>query len=148
MNTLSDCKGQVLSGKKFNELYRDYKFYKIIQPYLSSYGFKYQYGLNVDTKKFNPSGECSVGGIYFTDEDNIDAFQCNGEVIVDVSIPDNAQVYIERNKYKADRVILTNFRDYKYPFKSRWKNLFNPELLISGILLVGFSVFMSITSKK
>ena len=72
-------------------------------------GFKYQIGLNIDTQPFCPSNECQAGGLYCTIEKHIQDFSDDefGKKIWKVSIPDDAQVYIEGpNKLKADRLII------------------------------------------
>lgn len=74
-------------------------------------GFKFKDGLNVDTILFNPTGVCRSGGFYFTDVNNF-AFWLNYdssdpmEYARVVQIPDDALVYIEDNKIKADKLIL------------------------------------------
>jgi hypothetical protein len=121
------------SGREFNKIYRGCKFNKIIPKGFRKYGFRYKYGLNIDTVEFNPSETCSAGGIYFTDEGRIDKFNNYGEVIVDVTVPDDARVYIEDDKFKADKIVLKNFRDYSYPFKKTRSS----EYLTYGALLIG-----------
>ena len=73
------------------------------------HGFKYQDGLNIDTQPFCSYGKCQAGGLYCTTEDFIGYFSNDyyGNKIWKVTIPDDAQVYIEGpNKLKADRLII------------------------------------------
>ena len=69
-------------------------------------------GLNIDTVKFNPTGKCLPGGIYFVTIDNWPEWiNYNSDImwyIWDVTIPDDALVYDEKNKFKADKIILKN----------------------------------------
>jgi hypothetical protein len=148
MNT--DLRYTTITGKEFNRVYQGYKFYKIIPSCLSSHGFNYQYGLNIDTNEFNPSGSCNEGGIYFTDGCNVSKYQNYGDVIVDVTIPDDAQVYIESDKFKADRIILENFRHLnRLPQElKRIPKQFDFELLVYGALFIGFSMLGVFYSKK
>ncbi len=71
--------------------------------------FKYHHGLNIDTEPFYPYGECQGGGLYCTTEEHINKFSNKeyGKKIWKVTIPDDAQVYIEGpDKLKADRLII------------------------------------------
>jgi hypothetical protein len=83
-------------------------FYKILKENETHYDLKYKYGLNIDPVKFDPSGDCKAGGIYFSREDIL-AFLDYGPWIRKVTIPEDAQVYEdpgEPKKWKADRIIL------------------------------------------
>ena len=80
-------------------------------------GFKFETGLNVDSIKFNPIGECLPGGIYFTDLDNLPCWLEYGirsmKYYRNVIIPDDCRVYIEGNKYKADKIELSDREEIK-----------------------------------
>ena len=97
-----------LSGTEFNEKYPNTDFYKVLHKDFIHFGFTYQHGLNVDHIPFNPTGICSVGGLYFTEVDKvsywIDRFK--SVYIAKVTIPSNASVYVEKDKFKADRFVL------------------------------------------
>ena len=95
-----------LSGERFNEKY-PLKFYKVTNKKEKHHELRYETGLNIDPIKFNPNGSCEAGGIYFADEENVYKFLEFGPNIRKVTIPDDARVYIEDGKYKADRVILS-----------------------------------------
>ena len=88
------------------------KFYKITNESENHNGLQYKAGLNIDIKPFNPSGNCSPGGIYFAREDIL-AFLDYGCFIREVEIPSDAQVYENPGnpkKWKADKVILKRRR--------------------------------------
>lgn len=85
---------------------RNKTYYKIIRQDLLHYDFRYKLGLNVDHIKFNPTYTCQPGGLYFTDADNINQFLSYGELLAEISIPEDAQVYQESNKWKADKFII------------------------------------------
>ena len=87
----------VLSGLTFKEKYGTI-FYKIVRSDLIHHGFKYQLGLNVDTKQFNPSGSCESGGLYFTNINNLLDFCYCGQHIALIEIPDDSQIYIDDDK--------------------------------------------------
>jgi ankyrin repeat protein len=83
-------------------------YYKILNEDETHHELKYQTGLNIDIQKFNPSGDCKPGGIYFSREDIL-AFLGYGPWIRKVTIPEDAQVYENPGnpkKWKADKVIL------------------------------------------
>ncbi len=123
--------GHTYTGKEFNELYPTAIFFKLIKPlepvcwthdmftaFLSlfsngcerkfgSHGFVYTDGLNIDTIPFNPQGSCSAGGLYFTDSANLTGFlETKHTHVAQVIIPDDARVYVEEHKCKADKILL------------------------------------------
>ena len=97
-----------LSGTEFNEQYPNTEFYKVLTTDCKHYDFTYQHGLNIDHIPFNPTRECSLGGLHFTEVDKvsywIDRFK--SVYIAKVTIPSNASVYVEKDKFKADQFIL------------------------------------------
>lgn len=108
---LNNFIGWILSGKLFNILFRKMKFVKLTNITEIHNGFHFKDGLNVDNKKFNPHEECSAGGIYFTEKIKMRIwFHYSHSVMVycrNVSIPNDAKVYIETDKLKADKIILS-----------------------------------------
>jgi len=83
-------------------------YYKILNEKECHHNLQYKTGLNIDHQKFNPSGNCTSGGIYFSRED-IFAFINYGPWIRKVTIPEDARIYEnpgEIKKWKADKVIL------------------------------------------
>jgi len=83
-------------------------YYKILNKEECHYGLQYKFGLNIDPKEFNPSGDCEPGGIYFSREDILAFLDC-GIWIRKVTLPEDARVYEnpgKPKKWKADRVIL------------------------------------------
>ena len=69
---------------------------------------EYKEGLNIDNVKYNPIRECSVGGLYFTDIIKACMYFHFGNKFSYVTIPDEALVYIEKDKFKANMFILAN----------------------------------------
>jgi len=95
-----------------NELLKqNKKFYKLTNKEELHYGLQYQDGLNVDPNPFNPSGECSKGGMYFFEQSQL-LFYCDyvkeaywiREVVLLHSY--EPRVYREENKYKTDTFFL------------------------------------------
>ena len=96
-----------LSGNEFNEQYPNTAFYKVLHQDSTHFGFTYQHGLNIDHIPFNPTGICSLGGLYFTEIDKVSYWIVPTSVyIAKVTIPSNASVYIEKDKFKADQFVL------------------------------------------
>ena len=81
------------------------KYYKILNEKENHKGFQYKTGLNVDTIPFNPTGDCQPGGLYFARE-NILGFLKYGVWLREVTLPEDAQVYENGGKWKADKIIL------------------------------------------
>ncbi|MDD4083272.1 MAG: ankyrin repeat domain-containing protein [Sphaerochaetaceae bacterium] len=84
-------------------------FYKILNEEDCHNNFQYKTGLNIDPIKFNPSGDCTSGGIYFSREDIL-YFLNYGQYIRKITLPEDAQIYEnpgEPKKWKADKVILS-----------------------------------------
>jgi hypothetical protein len=72
------------------------------------HGYTYSEGLNVDHIPFNPNGECAGGGLYFCEVKDVYRYFSYGSLLAEVEIPSNALVYQEKNKLKADKLILKN----------------------------------------
>ena len=83
-------------------------YYKILNEFECHNSLQYKTGLNIDPEPFNPSGNCTPGGIYFAREDIL-AFLDYGPWIRKVTIPEDARVYENPGrpkKWKADKIIL------------------------------------------
>ena len=101
----------VLTGAEFNTLHADKKFVKVLNNTFCHYSFTYTEGLNVDTQPFNPSSTCSKGGLYFCEEEHLPLYLFSyGSIYATVSIPEDALVYKEDTKYKANQLILHNIQ--------------------------------------
>jgi hypothetical protein len=106
-----------VTGKKFNELYKDTKFYKITNESECHFNFQYKDGLNEDFIKFNPSDECKPGGLYFTELNKIGYYLEYGCNIREVKILDDSLIYIENNKFKTNKFYLEKkilLKDFEY----------------------------------
>lgn len=106
-----------ITGEIFNKLAAKRKLYKLINKETIHNGLKLiPNALNVDHKSFDPTYECSPGGIYFCEKQNIHLY-CDFKRSDDskfvayyyakVSIPSDARVYIEHYKIKADKIHLS-----------------------------------------
>ncbi len=75
---------------------------------LCHHNFQYKEGLNIDTCIFNPTKECQTGGLYFCEEIFFINYIGCGIKIATVEILDDARVYVESKKFKADKLIISN----------------------------------------
>nr|QBK87516.1 MAG: protein of unknown function DUF4116 [Marseillevirus LCMAC201] len=85
------------------------RFFKLTNLDELHNGFHYTTGLNTDTVSFNPTGECSSGGLYFFDESQLKYFLTYTVGVVyirEVTFPVDARIYCETNKYKCDKFII------------------------------------------
>ena len=106
--------GQTLSGAEFNKINTE-KYFKLTNESEIHNNLQFKDGLNVDFLPFNPNGQCSKGGIYITLKQNIGMWCIYGSSTMkyyrEVTIPDDAQVYIENNKVKVDKLILSKRKE-------------------------------------
>lgn len=97
------------------KLHTEYTGSEFLHDNLTHYGFKYGLGLNSDTKQFKPFGECSDGGLYFCEENKRHLYYRNyGFNLALIEIPDDARVYVEENKFKADKLFIKNIADFRH----------------------------------
>jgi hypothetical protein len=102
---------QSMNGCQFNKLYNG-PFVKFLNDDFKHYDMTYSLGLNIDVIAFNPKGTCEIGGIYFCDIDHAYYYYENyGSIFAYVEIPDDANVYIEMNKYKANKIIIKSIHE-------------------------------------
>lgn len=101
------------SGAEFNKIYKGIKLYKFLNNDLIHFGFRYEIGLNIDSLPFNPNGECSEGGLYFCEESKCYHFwQTFGKKIATIEIPDDARIYVEKNKFKTNKLVITDITNF------------------------------------
>src|SRR5271156_4589482 len=99
------------------------KYVKILAENLIHHNFQYKEGLNIDTIPFNPSGECEPGGLYYCEREKAYLYANFGPFIADVEIPDDARIYAEPDRYKADKIIISNIRRWDGEFTEKEKKL-------------------------
>ena len=109
----------IMAGYEFKLKYPNTKFYKLTNESECHNNFQFKDGLNVDTIKFNPLGECYPGGLYFTELNKISCWISYIDImyIREVEIIDDSVVKIEQNKFKTDKFILKNkqlISDFEY----------------------------------
>jgi hypothetical protein len=98
------------TGKDFNEKYAGINFVKLTNELENHNGLQYQTGYNADPLKFYPHGSCHPGGLYFCTESELFEWLDYGKSPMfycrKVTIPDDAWVYDEGNKFKCNHFIL------------------------------------------
>lgn len=105
--------GKEISGEEFNKIYAGIDFVKLTNETECHNNFQFEDGLNIDKQSFNPSGECKLGGIYFVKKDLAfmwTYYGCTNGVmkyIRKINIPDDARVYVETDKFKTNKIILS-----------------------------------------
>lgn len=113
--------GGVYSGEKFNLLSKEVRYVRLTTESENHNGFQYKTGLNVDHLRFDCSEPCSPGGLYFCRFDEFGKFVKYADKFCvnmrDVTIPNDAIVYVEYDTFKTDRFILGKpvkiFENYK-----------------------------------
>ena len=109
---VEDYMRRAMSGDMFCTLFPNLskRLVKLTNATECHHGFQFKTGLNEDTIPFNPYNECEPGGIYFTDIDNIAKWLNYGTDDMKycrvVTLEPYSRVYIEHDKFKADRFIL------------------------------------------
>jgi hypothetical protein len=91
------------------------KYYKIFNEEDKHNGFQYVDGLNVDSVPFNdnPNDSCVEGGFYFSDADHICNFVEYGNYIREVTLPDDAKMVKDGNKWRANKLFLNERKDLR-----------------------------------
>jgi hypothetical protein len=125
-----------ITGKKFNELFNDLVFIKFFPQDDCLKGFRYKTGRNIDHNPFNPNDECQKGGLYFTELKNFSIFRWYGSKIAVIRVPDEARVYCEEKKWKADMIDVEKRYSYNDFFFELYKSLKRNEITASPLYLV------------
>jgi hypothetical protein len=110
-----DFKGCTLSGLEFKLLTQNKTIVKLFSKTKIHNDVEFKLGLNTDPVTFYPNDSCKRGGIYFIEK-------CNYAKWLDynfnkmhyfslITIPNEAQVYIEEDKFKADQIYIIGFRE-------------------------------------
>ena len=93
-------------------MFRTTQYFRLTNEEERHRGFQYKDGLNVDTNKFHPYGQCKQGGLYFFSREEIWKYPSyiggadKVHWVREVTLPDDAEVHLEDGKRKADRFVL------------------------------------------
>ena len=85
------------------------EYYRLTNEDETHHGLTYRDGLNEDPIAFNPEGQCRPGGMYFFSKEqlpNFHRFCFFIKYVRKVTFPDDARIYSEEGKYKANKFIL------------------------------------------
>jgi hypothetical protein len=105
-NTISD--GKTISEKFGWE--RTY-FFKFVDKTRKHFGHVFTLGLNIDSVPFDVSKNCSSGGLYFADMQNILTYSSFGHHIAIIRLLDDSVVYCEDAKYKTNCLYICGYID-------------------------------------
>ena len=103
--------GKVFNGDVFHKLFKK-RFVKLTKKEGDHNSIVYKEGFIKDVNEFSPYGECSSGGLYFTEFEKFPMwtyFRFEPMYYMwDVSIPKNCSVYVEVDKFKASCFYIKN----------------------------------------
>jgi hypothetical protein len=147
-----------LSGKEFNEIFKDRIFCKFLHDDLKHFGFQYkEKSLNVDVKKFCDSNRFDNYGLFFFDFIFFRRFiNYYGKKIAFVTIPDDAKVNIfSKDRIRADKIYLSQTYEIDNETKmfswlevNKKNKIFDMNKLMAEIIhLVGYYYLSNINSK-
>jgi len=83
---------------------------KFLNGNMIHFGFEWKEGLNVDKLAFNDRETCGPGGLYFCNMKNAPEWVRDKQLVADVTLPDDAKIVVMYDKFKADKVIISNVR--------------------------------------
>ncbi len=147
--------GKVYSGAEFNALLGEHVrgLYKITNRLEEHYEVTYQTGLMsiLPHEQFNPTDKCCKGGLYcfhlaFLFETLHRSCPNGIHWIRKVTIPDDAQVYIEKGKYKCSKFIVSERKRFFVDDYVSEADFLNPEIQ-NDILMTAFQYVQIKTSK-
>lgn len=108
--------GKKISGSEFNNIFHGIKFIKLTNRNENHNGFQFKDGLNNDDqyrKKYHPldgDGICFSRYIHFTEEQKAGRWICYNyspmTYMREVIVPDDAIIYVDFDKFEADKLIL------------------------------------------
>ena len=112
----------VLSGKQFNKMYKNTNFYKFLRKSQTHRKFLYKEGENIDTSIVNDE---SKKGLHFYKESKCYKFwkKYGQAKVAFVKIPDDAIVYKECNRFRANKIIITEIKSFNKMPDKFWQNI-------------------------
>lgn len=129
---MSKPKNIVVSPKQLYEIEgKNTIFVKLTNKDECHHKLQYITGLNTDRLDFDSSGECKSGGMYFYSVDQLVNFSFHvysPKYIRKVTFPSDAKIYIETDKYKADKFFLDQREEFWLP-----EHLCSQSILNNGL---------------
>jgi len=86
-------------------------YYKVLKKDLQHYNHLYKLGYNEDKHRFNPNGDCTSGGLYFCNFDDIVTWLTlydDNEYIAEVKLLEDSKVVEQVTKFKTNKFFLQN----------------------------------------
>lgn len=113
LKKIEEHQGETISGYEFNKLFNGETFIKMLNFWQLHDGLCYKTGLNMVINDFNLKKECE-DGIYFCHlyQSPLWMFYSDefGRIkwywYANVTVPNDAQIHIEKDKFKVDKIIL------------------------------------------
>jgi hypothetical protein len=138
-STTTKIGDKYMLGKKFKEKYdfKELEFVKLLTYNATHNGMTFKKGLNEDKVTFLPYGQCNPGGIYFIRiTDVLNWLNYNGKCMAYYmfveNIPNDAETYVENDKFKASKLILSEKYDLReYLLKTYRMNQIITQLSIN-----------------
>ena len=116
----------VISGADFNKEHDKIQFYKFLPNDLMFYNYQYELGLNSNELSFDSTGSYIKGGLYFCDKSKCHLFwKSYGTKLALITIPNDATVYVEKDKFKSNKIIITDILDFTDVPDDFWLIIFN-----------------------
>jgi len=99
------------NSNRFYTSVRPTEYFKITNANENHHGFQYCDGLNILKEKFNKTGSCVPGGLYFTNAKNILSFLRFGTNLRKVYLPTDNKNFVmvedpNEDKWRANMLIL------------------------------------------
>lgn len=120
-------------GTKFNKYHkaRKTKLCKFLNNNLKHFDLTYAEGKIIDTKLFDPAHDASCGISFYEESDCHLYFDRYGEKMAIIEIPDNARIYVEKNGFRSDKIIIKKIIDFCDVDDEFWINIIpkNPSAL-------------------
>ncbi len=110
--SFKEYKYKVLDGAEFKKIFGGNIFVKLTNEEETHYGMEYKTGLNEDHLEFNPTGSCSLGGLYFTTLWYASSYMnYNMKYYRTVTLLDDSPIYVEDKKFKTKKFILSDRKE-------------------------------------
>jgi hypothetical protein len=126
-------------GIDWTKEFGDKKLYKVLNANMNHREFQFDFGENILTEEWNPSGSCEGGGLYFTIENEIYKFFGSGDLIATIELYPDSKIYknVFSNgvKYKTDK-----FKILTVEPLDMFVGALSEELQTKAVLFDGFAI--------
>ena len=118
-------KGSSLTGKYFNKIYEGVRLYSFLDNDLKWLGVQYKLGLNLSSNSnlhFCQESMCHIHYFYRERSEHL-TLQNHKSNLALVTIPDDAEIYIEENDFKTDKLSVEYIMCFSDIPDNFWLNL-------------------------